>query len=281
VVVDYHDMGVTHVIRGDDHLTNAARQSLIYAGLGWEAPVFAHIPLIHGPDGAKLSKRHGALGVEAYREMGYTPEGLRNYLARLGWAHGDDEFFSTEQAVSWFDLPEIGRSPARFDFAKLADLNGRHMREMDDAALTEQALALRAAQGAPAPDSATRDRLMQAMPGLKMRAKTLVELLENAYYIFAERPLDFDEKAGKLLTPEGRDILAKLTAHLRDATPWRSATLEEKTRAFAEAEGLKLGKVAQPARAALTGRAVSPGVFDVLETLGAEESLARLSDQAS
>ena len=281
VVVDDHAMGVTHVIRGDDHLTNAARQSLIYRAMGWEAPVFAHIPLIHGPDGAKLSKRHGALGVEAYREMGYLPAAMRNYLARLGWAHGDDEYFSTEQAVAWFDLSGVGRSPARFDFAKLEDLNARHMRDSDDAGLLDQMLDLMTLKGLPAPDALTRERLLHAMPGLKARARTLTELIDSAYYILAERPLDVDAKAAKLLTPEARDILAKLTPILADASEWRSAALEETVRAFAEAEGLKLGKAAQPLRAALTGRAVSPGVFDVLETLGAEESLARLRDQAA
>ena len=281
VVVDDQDMGVTHVIRGDDHLTNAARQSLIYAAMGWETPVFAHIPLIHGPDGAKLSKRHGALGVEAYRDMGYLPAAMRNYLARLGWGHGDDEYFSTEQAMAWFDLSGVGRAPARFDFAKLADLNGRHMRDAGDAALLAEIEALLAAQQKPQLDEATRATLLQAMPGLKVRAKTLIELLDNAYYIFAQRPLDFDEKAAKLLDAPARDILAKLTPVLRDASDWRSAALEEVVRNFAEARDMKLGKVAQPLRAALTGRAVSPGVFEVMETLGPSETLARIADQAS
>ncbi len=281
VVVDDHDMGVTHVIRGDDHLTNAARQTLIYRALGWETPVFAHIPLIHGPDGAKLSKRHGALGVEAYRDMGYLPSAMRNYLARLGWAHGDDEYFTSEQAAEWFDLPQIGRSPARFDFAKLADLNGRHMRDTEDDALLAHLMGYLSATGRPEPDETTRARLVHAMPGLKARAKTLAELTDSAYYIFAERPLELDEKAAKLLAGDARDILAKLTPRLAAASDWRSAALESDLRAFAEAEGLKLGKAAQPLRAALTGRATSPGVFDVLETLGAEESLARIADQTA
>jgi glutamyl-tRNA synthetase len=281
VVVDDHDMGVTHVIRGDDHLTNAARQSLIYRAMGWATPVFAHIPLIHGPDGAKLSKRHGALGVEAYRDMGYLPAAMRNYLARLGWGHGDAEYFSTEQAMEWFDLPGIGRAPARFDFAKLEDLNGRHMRDAQDAALVQHVVAFLKSSGRPAMDDATQARLSQAMPGLKQRAKTLVELVDSAYYLMAERPLDFDGKAQALLTAPARDILAKLTPRLADVTPWRSATLEVAVRAFAEEQGLKLGQVAQPVRAALTGRATSPGVFDVLETLGRAESLARLTDQAA
>lgn len=279
VVVDDHDSGVTHVIRGDDHLTNAARQSLIYAAMGWEAPVFAHIPLIHGADGAKLSKRHGALGVESYREMGYVPEALRNYLARLGWSHGDDEFFTTAQAMDWFDLDGINKGAARFDFAKLEDLNGRHMRAMDDTGLVAEIAVYLAAIGAPAMDSATQAMLTQAMPGLKTRAKTLKELVDSAYYIFAHRPLEEDQKAERILAEGGRDILAKLTPHLADASDWCNAALEQAVRAFAEEQGLKLGAVAQPLRAALTGRGTSPGVFDVMETLGAEESLARLEDQ--
>jgi glutamyl-tRNA synthetase len=281
VVVDDHDMGVTHVIRGDDHLTNAARQTLIYRGLGWTPPVFAHIPLIHGPDGAKLSKRHGALGVEAYRDMGYLPAAMRNYLARLGWAHGDDEVFTSEQAAEWFDLSGVGKSPARFDFAKLEDLNGRWMRETDDAALLAEIERLIAATGRPEPTEAQRAALLHAMPGLKPRAKTLVDLLEGADYIFAERPLGLDQKAETLLTPEARDNLSHLIPHLRDASDWSGERLEQAVRDFAEARGLKLGKVAQPLRAALTGRAVSPGVFDVMETLGREESLARIEDQAA
>jgi glutamyl-tRNA synthetase len=280
VVVDDHDMGVTHVIRGDDHLTNAARQSLIYQAMGWETPVFAHIPLIHGPDGAKLSKRHGALGVEAYREMGYVPEALRNYLARLGWSHGDDEFFTTAQALDWFDIADVNKAAARFDFAKLEDLNGRHMREMDDAALVAELVAYRSFLAEPDMDSATQARLTHAMPGLKVRAKTLRELLDSAYYIFAARPLDLDAKAARILDEGGRDILAKLTPQLRDASAWCNAALEDHVRTFASENALKLGAVAQPLRAALTGRGTSPGVFDVMETLGAEECLARLEDQA-
>ncbi|MEL7462587.1 MAG: glutamate--tRNA ligase [Pseudomonadota bacterium] len=280
VVVDDHDMGVTHVVRGDDHLTNAARQTAIYRGLGWDVPVFAHIPLIHGPDGAKLSKRHGALGVEAYRDMGYLPEAMRNYLARLGWAHGDDEFFTTEQATEWFDLSSVGKSAARFDFKKLENLNGQHMRVADDARLAEAALALAAAQHGGAFEETKVAQFREAMPGLKERAKTLNELFESATYIFATRPLDLDEKAASLLSENGRGIVSRLTVRLRNATDWSAETLEREVRAFAEEEGLKLGKVAQPLRAALTGRATSPGVFDVLVTLGRDESLARLADQS-
>ncbi|MEM6669652.1 MAG: glutamate--tRNA ligase [Pseudomonadota bacterium] len=280
VVVDDHDMGVTHVIRGDDHLTNAARQSLIYHAMAWPTPVFAHIPLIHGPDGAKLSKRHGALGVEAYRDMGYLPEAMRNYLARLGWSHGDDEFFTTDQAVAWFGLDSVGKSPARFDFAKLENLNGQHMRAASDTDLLTQIDALLAAQQKPAIPPLAREKMLAAMPGLKERAKTLNELIDSAYYLLAERPLQPDEKAAKLLTTEARALLGRLTTHLQNASEWSVSGLEEIVRAFAEAEGLKLGKVAQPMRAALTARAVSPGVFDVLEVLGREESLARLVEAA-
>ncbi|MEM9782924.1 MAG: glutamate--tRNA ligase [Pseudomonadota bacterium] len=300
VVVDDHDMGVTHVIRGDDHLTNAARQSLIYRAMGWDVPVFAHIPLIHGPDGAKLSKRHGALGVEAYRAMGYLPAGMRNYLARLGWAHGDDELFSTDQLVAWFGLEAIGKSAARFDFQKLAAVNGHHMCSAEDADLVEamvdvagldaamleaaelskeQIAAIQAAS-APLADPAKRAALTRAMPGLKERAKTINELIDLAHYLLAERPLAPDDKAAKHLAGDTPMLIGRLTTQLRNASPWDGTTLEAAVRDFAEAEGLKLGKVAQPLRAALTARAVSPGVFDVMETLGREETIARLDDAA-
>lgn len=281
VVVDDHEMGVTHVIRGDDHLTNAARQTVIYQGLNWPVPVFAHIPLIHGPDGAKLSKRHGALGVEAYRDMGYLPEAMRNYLARLGWAHGDEEFFTTQQATEWFDLPGVGKSAARFDFQKLENLNGQHMREADDASLVEASQGLAAMQQYESIDDNKMKMFAEAMPGLKARAKTINELIDSASYIFRDRPLAFDEKAAKLLTDDTRQLLSRLTVRMRNATDWSAESLDTMVRTFAEDEGLKLGKVAQPMRAALTGRATSPGVFDVLVTLGRDESLARLSDQSA
>lgn len=281
VVVDDHEMGVTHVIRGDDHLTNAARQTCIFNALGWPVPSFSHIPLIHGPDGAKLSKRHGALGAEAYRDMGYLPQAMRNYLVRLGWAHGDDEFFSDAQMLEWFDLPQIGKSAARFDFKKLENLNGQHMRIADDAALTEAAVALRKVQDGTDMPEAKQALLEEAMTGLKERAKTLIDLLDSAHYILSDRPFIPDEKAAKILSDDARRLLSRLTLHLRNASEWTSELLEEAVRAFAEAEDLKLGKVAQPMRAALTGRATSPGVFDVLVTLGREESLARLQDQST
>ncbi|MEM7188274.1 MAG: glutamate--tRNA ligase [Pseudomonadota bacterium] len=278
VVVDDHDMGVTHVIRGDDHLTNAARQSLIYDANGWDRPVFAHVPLIHGPDGAKMSKRHGATSVTEYRDMGYLPEAMRNYLARLGWSHGDDEFFTDEQAIGWFGLEAIGKSAARFDFKKLENLNGQHIRTADDQVLLDAVTELVALQQQPELTDAGSAALLSAMPGLKERAKTINELIEISYYIRANRPLDFDEKASKLINSETAPLLLRLTERLRNATDWNASSTEETVRTFAEAEGLKLGKVAQPLRAALTGRAVSPGVFDVMQTLGREETLARLSD---
>lgn len=281
VVCDDHDMGVTHVIRGDDHLTNAARQTLIYRGLGWDVPVFAHIPLIHGADGAKLSKRHGALGVEAYQDMGYLPEALRNYLARLGWSHGDDEFFTDAQATEWFDLSGINKGAARFDFDKLAHLNGQHMRVADPVRLSDAVAGLFASQHDEAIPADRAAMLRNAMPGLRDRAKTLLELIDLAYYILCDGPLVFDAKAAKLLTDDTREMLGKLTSHLRDASSWDAETLEGLVREYAETEGLKLGKAAQPLRAALTGRAVSPGVFDVLVTLGRDISMARLEVAAA
>jgi glutamyl-tRNA synthetase len=285
VVVDDHDMGVTHIIRGDDHLTNGARQKQIYDALGWNVPVMAHIPLIHGPDGAKLSKRHGALGVEAYRAMGYLPAAMRNYLVRLGWAHGDQEIFSTDEMIAAFDLPAIGRSPARFDVAKLENLNGHYIRQMGDTELVaeiERMLPHIAGGAALAAKltPALRAKLIAAMPGLKERAKTLIELIESARYLYADRPLPLDDKAAALLTADARTLMGKLAGELSRVAPWSAATAEAAVRAFAEREGAKLGAVAQPLRAALTGRTTSPGIFDVLAVLGREESLARLADQA-
>ena len=286
VVVDDHDMGITHVIRGVDHLTNAARQVQIYKAMGWDVPVFAHVPLIHGPDGAKLSKRHGALGIEAYRAMGYLPAGLRNYLVRLGWSHGDAEIFSTEQAIEWFDIGDINKSPGRLDFAKLADVNGHYIRQASDTDLIRQVREL-----LPHLDNGTEiaakfekvgwDRLAAALPTLKERAKTLLDLIEGAAYLTAQRPIALDDKAAKLLDTEARATLAKALPQLEATTDWKVPALEAAIRAFAEATGQKLGKVAQPLRAALTGRAVSPPVFDVMAVLGREEALARIRDQAA
>jgi len=286
VVVDDHDMGVTHVIRGDDHLTNAARQQQIYAALGWTAPVFAHIPLIHGPDGAKLSKRHGALGVEAYRAMGYLPAALRNYLARLGWSQGDKEFFSTEELIAAFDLPGVGRSPSRFDFIKLENMNGHYMRATPDDALMKILVdALPYLPGGPALaarlDGDKRAQLAAALPGLKERAKTLVELIDGAAFLFDERPLAMDAKAQEILARDGRRHIAALLPRLEAVADWSAATTEAAVRDYADARGVKLGAIAQPLRAAATGRVTSPGIFDVLAVLGREEALGRLRDQAA
>jgi glutamyl-tRNA synthetase len=284
VVVDDHDMGVTHIIRGDDHLTNAARQTVIYDAMGWEIPQMSHIPLIHGADGAKLSKRHGALGVDAYRAMGYLPDALCNYLVRLGWSHGDDEIMSIKQMIEWFDVKDINKGAARFDFQKLEAINGLYMRASDDKALFDALIAvLPEIEGGKeleaSLDNKGRAQLLTAMPGLKDRAKTLVELADGAKFIFAKRPLAFDEKAASLLNDEGRAVLKAALPHLESVTEWTVEALDAAVRAHAEAIGLKLGKVAQPLRAALTGRATSPGVFDVLFVLGREESLARIKDQ--
>lgn len=284
VVVDDHDMGITHVIRGVDHLTNAARQVQIYKAMGWDVPVFAHVPLIHGPDGAKLSKRHGSPAIEAYRAMGYLPAGLRNYLARLGWSHGDDEIFSTQQMIEWFDIGDINKAPGRLDFAKLADVNSHYIKTGDNAELLRRIREfLPEAPDGPALvarfEKAGWDRLAAALPSLKERAKTLQELVDGAAYVIAERPLALDDKASKLLDADARAILAKLAPRL-GAVDWTVPALEAAVRAFVEESGLKLGKVAQPLRAALTGRSVSPPVFDVMVVLGRDEALPRIRDQA-
>ncbi|MGP2492754.1 glutamate--tRNA ligase [Mesorhizobium sp. PUT5] len=284
VVVDDHDMGVTHIIRGDDHLTNAARQTVIYDAMGWPVPKMAHIPLIHGADGAKLSKRHGALGVEAYRAMGYLPEALLNYLARLGWSHGDDEVMSIPQMIDWFDIVDVNKGAARFDFAKLEALNGVHMRAMDDEKLARLLIETlpHLPDGAALTaklDAHARAQLLQAMPGLKERAKTLVELADSAGFIVADRPLKLDEKAQAILDTDARAVLKAVLPAFEALGEWTAASTEAVVRVYAEGAGLKLGKVAQPLRAALTGRSTSPGVFDVLAVLGREESLGRLRDQ--
>ena len=279
VVVDDHDMGVTHVIRGDDHLMNAARQMMIYQAMGWNVPIWAHIPLIHGVDGKKLSKRHGALGVGEYRDMGYPAAGMRNYLARLGWSHGDDEFFTDAQAQDWFDLDGIGKSPARFDFKKLENLCGRHIAASDDAALLHELLEFRAATGMlPLPDA--KMRLFEAgMYCLKDRAKTFHELLDKASFILSDRPIEPDERAAGQLDSVSRSILNELTPHLQNAT-WSREALEAAANAFAEEHAMKFGKLAGPIRTALAGRTATPSVFDMMLVLGRDESLARLSDAA-
>jgi glutamyl-tRNA synthetase len=286
VVVDDHDMAVTHVIRGDDHLINAARQKQIYDALGWELPSMSHIPLIHGPDGSKLSKRHGALGVEAYRALGYLPAALRNYLVRLGWSHGDQEIFSTQEMIDAFDLSGIGRSAARFDFAKLENLNGHYIRHADDRSLVTmfEGLLDYIPDGSDLKaklNDTTRAQLLQAMPNLKERAKTLIELIDGSYFIFADRPLEIEPKAAALLTPENRELIGRLGHALEAVAPWTSDATEAAMRSFAEQNNLKFGAIAQPLRVALTGRTTSPGIFDVLAVLGRDECLARLADQAS
>jgi len=277
VVVDDHDMGVTHVIRGDDHLTNAARQTLIYQGMGWDVPTWAHIPLIHGEDGKKLSKRHGAVGVEEYRDMGYPAEAMRNYLARLGWSHGDDEYFTTEQAVDWFDLDGVGKSAARFDFKKLGNLTQQHFKSTDDAILTQSFCKFIATHKDIKLDSEQTAQLSKTMPLLKERAKSYLDLLESSHFLISERPFEPDEKASALLNSVSIGILKKLTSRLQHVR-WAHEEIEETLRGFAQDESLKLGEVLQPLRAALTGRTVSPSVFNLMEILGSQESLARLED---
>jgi glutamyl-tRNA synthetase len=277
-------MGITHIIRGVDHLTNAARQVQIYRAMGWDASVMAHIPLIHGADGAKLSKRHGAVGIEAYRAMGYLPAALRNYLARLGWSHGDDEIFTTGQMIEWFDIADINKAPARLDFAKLNDVNAHYIRQSDDAELMRRVREfLPEAEGGPELLSRFAavgwDKLEAALPSLKERARTLAELIDGAAFLIAARPLDLDEKAARALDAGARALLARLLPRLEAAPDWEATALEGLVRAFGEAEGAKLGAVAQPLRAALTGRAVSPPVFDVMAALGREEALARIRDR--
>jgi glutamyl-tRNA synthetase len=278
-VVDDFDMGVTHVVRGTDHLNNAARQLQIIEAMGWPVPIYAHIPLIHGPDGAKLSKRHGALAVEAYHDMGYLPEAMRNYLLRLGWSHGDDEIIPTEKAIDWFTLDGIGRSAARFDLKKLDSINAHYMREMYDDALADHALTLagRLHPGR-AFDDVHRARFVAAMPLLKPRAKTLVELLEKAGFLFTDGAPPIDKAAQAALTPDAKRLLSKLAGAL-ELTEWSTPSLEARARAFVEAEGVKLGDVAQPLRAALTGSTASPPVFDVMAVLGREEALTRIRAQ--
>ncbi|MEQ1753174.1 MAG: glutamate--tRNA ligase [Micropepsaceae bacterium] len=277
VVVDDYDMGVTHIIRGDDHLTNAARQRQIIDAMGWPQPTYAHLPLLHGEDGAKLSKRHGALGIHEYKNLGYLPEAMRNYLLRLGWSHGDAEIISTEQAIEWFNLESIGRSPSRVDFKKLDNLNGHYVRLADDGRLADRVSDLIAAKGGVI-TAISKEKLLLAMPGLKERAKTLVELAGNAEYLFVQRPLNIDASAAKLLSPDSRILLGRWLAAI-EGVDWTAAALEKATKEFAEKSGAKLGMIAQPLRASLTGKSTSPGIYDVLFVLGKAESVARIRDQ--
>ncbi|MGA0777762.1 MAG: glutamate--tRNA ligase [Gemmobacter sp.] len=279
VVVDDHDMGVTHVIRGDDHLNNAARQTQVYRAMGWEVPVWAHIPLIHGPDGKKLSKRHGAVGLEQYAAMGYPPAALRNYLARLGWSHGDAEVFTDAEAMGWFDLSGIGRAPARLDFKKLEHLSARHIAMMDDAALLHDLAAYRAAKGDAPLSAAESAALGRALFCVRDRAKTLGELLEKAAFILSSRPLLPDAAAVAALDPVSRGILSELTPQLQNAS-WQRDVLERIAADAATANGVGLGRIAAPLRAALSGRTVSPSVFDMMLVLGRDETIARIADAA-
>ncbi|WP_127900377.1 glutamate--tRNA ligase [Solirhodobacter olei] len=280
VVVDDHDMGVTQVIRGDDHLNNAARQTMVYRAMGWDVPGWAHIPLIHGPDGKKLSKRHGALGLEEYQALGYPAAGMRNYLARLGWSHGDDEYFTDAQAREWFDLSAITRAPARLDFKKLENICGRHIAAAEDAALLHELEAYLAASGQPALSATQSEGLARAMYCLKDRAKTFPQIIEKAHFVLASRPLVPDAAAEKALDAVSRGILSELTPQLRSAS-WNRETLEGIVAALAEAQGMGLGKIAGPLRAALAGRTVTPSIFDMMLVLGREETVARLIDAAA
>ncbi len=281
VVVDDHDMEITHVIRGDDHLTNAFRQYQLFKALGWEAPVYGHIPLIHGPDGAKLSKRHGALGAEAYRDMGFLPEAMRNYLLRLGWGHGDDEIIADEQAVQWFDGSGLGKAPARFDVAKLTALNAHYLKAASTDRLVELVADRLQAQPDLVIDEDAKARLAAGMDGLTERAKTLVDLAESAALYARPRPLTFDDKAQKQLDDDGRATLAAAHTELSNLEPWSADALEAWARGFAEEKDLKLGKVAQPLRAAITGTTVSPPIFDVMAIFGRDETLARIKEVAA
>ena len=284
VVVDDHDMGVTHIIRGDDHLTNAARQIIIYNGMGWDVPEMAHIPLIHGPDGAKLSKRHGALGVGAYRQMGYLPEAMLNYLARLGWSHGDDELFSIEQMIEWFSLEGLNKGAARFDFVKLENVNGHYIRESKPDYLYRVMVETAKEIGRDRDHAglvANAATVLAALPELQPRAKTVLERIDLAQFIYAIRPIEIDDGASEQLSADARSMLAGAKAVLEQLSDWTVPAIDAAIRAFAETRGLKLGKVAQPLRAALTGRIVSPGIFEVMVLIGKAESLARIGDQAS
>ncbi|MFV0294403.1 MAG: glutamate--tRNA ligase [Paracoccus sp. (in: a-proteobacteria)] len=279
VVVDDHDMGVTHIIRGDDHLTNAARQIQIHDAMGWNRPVFAHIPLIHGTDGKKLSKRHGAVGLHEYAAMGYPPEAMRNYLARLGWAHGDDELFTDEQALEWFDIKGIGRSPARLDSKKLEHVSGWHIGRMDEDRLLSELTSYLEAAHQPALTDSQITRLKPILPVLQEKAKSLPGLLEQAHFALIKRPVYADEKAAKSLDSVSRGMLKELTAALQHVS-WTRSELEQAAKTVVEQHGMGLGKIAAPLRAALAGKTSTPSVFDMMLALGRDEALARLQDQA-
>ncbi|MBL9052172.1 MAG: glutamate--tRNA ligase, partial [Tabrizicola sp.] len=280
VVVDDHDMGVTHVIRGDDHLNNAARQQMVYDAMGWQVPVWAHIPLIHGPDGKKLSKRHGATGVEEYQAMGYPAAGMRNYLTRLGWAHGDAEIFTSEEAKQWFDLSGIGRAPARLDFKKLENTCGHHMAMATDAALLHELKAFLAASGQAALNVMQERWMAEALPFLKKSAKTFPELVDKAAFLMVSRPISPDEKAAASLDSVSRGILKSLTPRLRSAN-WSKDALEPILNEIAAENGIGFGKLAAPIRAAIAGQTVTPSVYDMMLVIGRDETIARLEDASS
>lgn len=280
VVVDDHDMGVTHVIRGDDHLNNAARQTMVYHAMGWDVPVWAHIPLIHGPDGKKLSKRHGALGVEDYQSMGYPAAGMRNYLSRLGWSHGDDEFFTSAQAMGWFELEDIGRAPARLDFKKLEHICGLHIAAGENAALLHEVQAYLVVSGQAALTDAQSDGLLRAMYCLKDRAKTFPELIDKAHFVLTSRPIFADEASAKSLDTVSRGMLQELTPHLQTAL-WTREALEAILTTIAAAHGIGFGKLAAPLRAALAGRSVTPSVYDMMLVIGQTETISRIEDAAA
>ncbi len=278
VVVDDHDMDITHVIRGDDHLNNTFRQRMIYDAMGWETPVFAHVPMIHGPDGGKLSKRHGAVGLEAYRDMGYLPEAMRNYLLRLGWGHGDTEIISTEEAINVFALEDIGRSPSRMDFAKLASVNAHYMRSCTDDDLMARLLPFLEQALGEKPDEVGLQRVKNGLHDLKERAETLIELAHAGLFYVRKRPLLPDDDADKVLDSSARQLLGHMHGVLSSLADFTSAGIEQTLKGFAAEKGLKLGKVAMPLRAALTGSTNSPSIFHVAEILGKNEVLGRLGD---
>jgi len=280
VVVDDHDMGITHVIRGDDHLNNAARQTLIFQALGWALPQYGHLPMIHGPDGAKLSKRHGAQAVHEFREMGYLPEAMRNYLARLGWGHGDDEIFSDAQAIAWFDVADVGKAPARLDWAKLGHVNNHYLRQADDARLLALVAEAHASRGLIV-SADKRTALLRTIPLVKEGAKTILELADLTLFVLRPRPLEFDDKARALLDEETRARLERLASRLDDEPEWIAPAMNASLRAFAEKEGVGLGKIAPALRAVLSGGSVAPDLASALEALGRDESLGRIADALS
>ncbi len=282
VVVDDHDMGATHVIRGDDHLTNTARQIVIYQALGWKIPQMAHLPLIHGQDGAKLSKRHGALGVDAYRRMGYLPQAVCNYLARLGWSHGDDEFFTIEQMIEWFDFDGLNKGAARFDFAKLENLNAQHIRQCAPQELFDRMVSLADELGN-SEDFAGLKRqqpiVLEMLEELKPRAKTLLDLISLSQFVYCELPIEIEEKAAKHLNEQTRDMIVKIIDCLASVSEWKSENISAAIRQFGDDNEIKLGKIAQPLRVALTGRTVSAGIFEMMAAIGKQETLKRFKDQ--